>query len=333
MRAVVCSAFNGPSELTFGELPEPRPGPTDVLIDVRAASVTFMDYLMVSGQYQMRPPTPFAPGTDAAGIVVEVGKDVTRFEVGDRVACGDFYGAYAERVAVSQWFATRIPETVTFEVASTIRHVYGTAWYALVERGQLKAGETVFVTGAAGGVGLATVDLARHLGAKVIAGVGSDDKVAIVRRYGASEVINYRTEDVRERIRAITGNRGVDICFEMIGGEIFDQMTRLIAWNGRLMPIGFVGGKIPSVPMNLPLLKNYSIVGVFYGAAMRNEPEATALMYDKLMRLAADGSIQPFVQTVMRLDQAVEAMHMVANRQVQGRVVLRVQSEESLNAR
>ena len=161
-------------------------------------------------------------------------------------------------------------------------------------------------------------------GATVIAGVGSDDKFEIVRRYGASEVINYRTEVVRERIKAITGGRGVDVCFEMIGGDIFDQMTRLMAWKGRLMPIGFVSGKIPSVPMNLPLLKNYSIVGVFYGAAMRNEPEATALMYDELMRLAANGTIKPFVQTVMRLDQAVEAMQMVADRKVQGRVVLKV---------
>ncbi len=324
MRAVLCNSFDGPSALTVGEIAEPRPGPTEVLVDVHAASVTFMDLLMVSGQYQMRPPTPFVPGTDAAGVVVEVGKDVTRFKVGDRIACGDFYGAYAERVAVSQWFATRIPQSLTYEAASTIRHVYGTAWYALVERAQLKAGETVFVTGAAGGVGLATVDLARHLGATVIAGVGSDDKAEIVRRYGASAVINYSTEDLRTRIKAITGGRGVDVCFEMLGGEIFDQMTRLMAWKGRLMPIGFVSGKIPSVPMNLPLLKNYSIVGVFYGAAMRNEPEAAAQMYDTLMQLAAECAIKPFVQKVVRLEEAVGAMQMVADRKVQGRVVLKV---------
>ncbi len=324
MRAVVCTSFDGPAALTVGEMPDPRPGPAEVLVEVRAVSVTFMDYLMVSGKYQMRPQTPFVPGTDAAGVVVEVGQDVTRFKVGDRIACGDFHGAYAERLAVNQWYATRIPEAVSFEAASTIRHVYGTAWYGLVERGQLKAGETVFVTGATGGVGLATVDLARHLGASVIAGVGSDDKAEIVRRYGASEVINYRTEDVRERIKAVTGGRGVDVCFEMLGGDIFDQMTRLMAWKGRLMPIGFVGGTIPSVPMNLPLLKNYSIVGVFYGAAMRNEPEATAAMYDQLMRLAADGAIHPHVQAVMRLDDASKAMQMIADRQVQGRVVLSV---------
>lgn len=232
MRAVICRSFDGPSALVFGDLPDPVPGPSDVLVDVHAASVSYMDYLMVSGQYQMRPQTPFSPGTDAAGIVRAVGSDVTRFRPGDRIACGDFFGAYAETLAVDEWYGTRIPDEVSFETASTIRHVYGTAWYALVERAQLQAGETVFITGAAGGVGLATVDLARHLGATVIAGIGSDDKAAIVRRYGAREVVNYRNEDVRARIKELTDGRGVDVCFEMVGGELFEQMARLMAWGG-----------------------------------------------------------------------------------------------------
>ncbi len=209
-------------------------------------------------------------------------------------------------------------------MARHARHAYGTAWYALVERAHLQHGETVFITGAAGGVGLACVDLAAHLGARVIAGIGSDDKADVVRRYGAAEVLNYRSEDLRSRIKDLTGGRGVDVCFDMLGGEVFDQMTRLMAWNGRLMPIGFVGGKIPSVPMNLPLLKNYSIVGVFMGAAMKRDPEATSLMYDEVMRLAAEGALKPLVQEVLPLARAPQAMRRLLQRQVQGRIVLRV---------
>jgi len=244
MRAVVCSSFNGPAALAMGELPEPRPGPSDVLVQVHAVSLSYMDCLMVSGQYQMRPALPFAPGTDAAGVVVATGNAVTRFRPGDRIACGDFFGAFAERIAVDEWQGTRIPDALSFEVASTVRHAYGTAWYALVERAHLRAGETVLVTGAAGGTGLASVDLAVHLGAKVIAGIGDDEKAEIVRRYGAAAVLNYRREDVRAKIKQFTDGRGVDVCFETVGGELFEHMTRLMAWNGRLMPIGFAGGTI-----------------------------------------------------------------------------------------
>lgn len=324
MRAMLCSSFDGPAALALGELPDPQPGPADVLVEVHAVSLSYMDCLMVSGQYQMRPPLPFAPGTDAAGVVIAVGKDVKRFRPGDRVATGDFTGAFAERIATNEWHATRIPDAMSFEVASVIRHAYGTAWYALVERSHLRPGETVFITGAAGGVGLACVDLAAHLGAKVIAGVGADDKADVVRRYGAAEVLNYRREDLRSRIKELTGGRGVDVCFDMLGGEVFDHMTRLMAWNGRLMPIGFVGGKIPSVPMNLPLLKNFSIVGVFMGAAMKRDPEAISRMYDEVMQLAAAGALKPLIQEVLPLAQAPQAMQRLLDRQVQGRIVLRV---------
>ncbi|MEO7855003.1 MAG: NADPH:quinone oxidoreductase family protein [Rubrivivax sp.] len=324
MRAMACSSFDGPAALAMGELPEPTPGALDVLVEVHAVSLSYMDCLMVSGQYQMRPPLPFAPGTDAAGVVVEVGKDVTRFRVGDRIACGDFFGAFAERIAVNEWQGTRIPDGLSFEVAATVRHAYGTAWYALVERARLQAGETLLVTGAAGGIGLASVDLAVHLGAKVIAGVGADEKADIVRQYGATAVLNYRRDDIRAKIKEFTGGRGVDVCFEVVGGELFDQMTRLMAWNGRLMPIGFAGGKIPSVPMNLPLLKNYSIVGVFTGAAMKHDPEATGRMYDELMRLTAEGALKPLIQEVLPLSQAPQAMQRLLDRKVNGRIVLRV---------
>jgi NADPH2:quinone reductase len=324
MRAVLCSAFTGPDDLRVGEIEEPKPAADEILIDVHAASVSFMDHLLVSGLYQMRPTTPFAPGTEAAGIVVAVGDKITRFQPGDRVACGNWTGGYAERMVAKEWKSVRLPDGVAFETAATVWHNYGTAYYALVDRAQAQPGETLFVTGAAGGVGLAVVDLARHLGLHVIAGVGSDDKGDLVRGYGASDVINYRSEDLRARIKSITAGEGVDICFDNVGGAIFEQMARLMNWGGRLMPIGFTSGQIPSVPMNLPLLKNYSIVGVFTGAWMEKFPEQGARLNDTLAQLLAEGKIRPHIDRVLPLEQAGEAMRAVADRTVQGRIVLKI---------
>ena len=250
----LCSAFTGSEDLRVVEIEEPTPASDEILIDVHAASVSFMDHLMVSGRYQMRPPTPFVPGTEGAGVVVAVGSGITRFRPGDRVACGSWTGGYAERMVAKEWQSVRLPANVDFETAATVWHNYGTAYYALVDRARVRSGETAFVTGAAGGVGLATVDLARHLGLRVIAGVGSDDKANIVRNYGAFEVINYRTEDLRERIKSATGGEGVDVCFENVGGAIFEQMARLMKWGGRLMPIVFTSGQIP--PFRAPKAKH-----------------------------------------------------------------------------
>ena len=324
MRAVLCSAFTGPEDLRIGEIEERKPASDEILIDVDAASVSFMDHLLVSGLYQMRPPVPFVPGTEAAGVVVAVGEKVTRFLPGDRVACGNWTGGYAERMIAKEWKSVRLPAGVVFETAATVWHNYGTAYYALVNGARAQRGETVFVSGAAGGVGLAAVDLARHLGLRVVAGVGFDDKADLVRRYGASDVINYRSEDLRERIKSITGGEGVDIGFDNVGGTIFEQMARLMKWGGRLMPIGFTSGQIPSVPMNLPLLKNYSIVGVFVGAWAEKFPEQAARMNDTLAQLLAEGKIRPHIDRVLPLDQVKEAMRAVADRTVQGRTVLKV---------
>lgn len=324
MQAVVCRSFDGPEALEVGELADPVPGPGEILVEVHAAPVSFADALMVSGRYQMRPATPFVPGSDAVGVVAALGPGVTRFCLGDRVACTRWVGGYGELMVAGEWEAVRIPDGVPFEQAATLLYAYGTAYYALVERAQLQRGETVLVTGAAGGVGLATVDLARHLGARVIAGIGSDDKAELVRAYGASEIVNYGTESLKDRIKAISDGRGVDVCMEIVGGEVFEQMTRLMAWGGRLMPIGFTGGEIPSVPMNLPLLKNYSIVGVFYGASTQRDPQRAAAMFEALMRLVADGELHPRVQRVVPFGEVREAMRAIADRSVQGRIVLRL---------
>jgi len=324
MRSVLCESFDGIKALRFGEAPEPRPAEDEILIDVHAASVSYMDYLMICGGYQLRPPLPYVPGTDAAGVVVEVGKEVKRFRPGDRVACENWFGGFAERMVAKASKAAHLPNNVDFIAGSTVLHVYLTAWYALVDRGRLQPGETVLVTGAAGGVGLACVELARLLGGRVIAAVGSAAKTSVVRDDGASEVIDYSCGDLRERIKVLTGGEGIDVCIENIGGTVFATLARLMRWNGRLMPIGFVSGEVPSLPMNLPLLKNYSIVGVFTGAWTTKFPDEAAQAADKVMAFIDEGKLRPRVDRVLPLEQAAEAMSALAERRVQGRIVLRV---------
>ncbi|HTV91317.1 MAG TPA: NADPH:quinone oxidoreductase family protein [Verrucomicrobiae bacterium] len=324
MRAVVCRSFSGIDDLDLGEIAAPKPGAGEILVQVHAAAVNFMDCLMVAGKYQLRPQTPFVPGTDATGIVAAVGEGVTRFKPGDRVACSNWTGAYAPQTVASQLSAAHLPSVVDFATAAVVRHCYGTAYYAFVERAKLQPGETVFVSGAAGGVGLAAVDLARSLGARVVAGVGSEAKAKIVREYGADEVIDYVHEDLRERIKAVTGGKGVDVVFDVVGGDVFNTMTRLMNWGGRMLPIGFASGDIPSVPMNLPLLKNYSIVGVFWGAWAERYREASIAADEQLFEWIAQGKLKPHVGGVFPLEQFKEAMESVLDRTAQGRVVLNV---------
>src|SRR6185369_560533 len=267
------------------EVVEPRPAANEVLVDVHAASVSYMDYLMSCGGYQMRPALPYVPGTDAARIVLACGDRVTRFRPGDRVSCGNWFGAFAERMVAKESSVAILPANVDFTVGSTVMHTYLTAWYALIERARLQAGETVLVTGAAGGVGLACVELAHLIGARVIAIVGSAAKVAIVRDYGAADVIDHSREDVRDRVKTLTNGEGLDVVVDNVGGALFATLARLMRWNGRLMPVGFAGGEIPSISMNLPLLKNYSIVGVFMGAWADRFPAEAAAATDKVMAL------------------------------------------------
>lgn len=327
MKAVMCPSFTGPDDLFVGDAPEPRPAADEVLVEVGAASVTYMDYLLVSGKYQMRPRTPFIPGTEAAGTVIAVGERVTRFRPGDRVACDAWHGAHAERMVAKEYAAARIPDTVDCVPAATVLHSYGSAHYALVDRAQLRSGETVFVTGAAGGLGLAAIEIAVNLGARAIAGVGADEKSALVREHGAHDVINYEKDDLRARLTELTRGEGVDVCFDTLGGRIFQEMARLMRWGGRLLPIGFTSGEIPTVPMNLPLLKNYAIVGVFYGAWNGRFPVERAAMGDQLMRWLGDGKIRPQVGQVVALDGVKDAMRAIASRSVTGRSVVRVGSD------
>jgi NADPH:quinone reductase len=322
MRAVLCTAFEGIKSLSIGETAAPRPKPDEVLIDVHAASVSYMDYLMISGGYQMRPPLPYVPGTDAAGVVVAIGSKVDRFRPGDRVTCEGWYGGFAEQMTAKSGRTSRLPDNVDFGVGSTVLHIYLTAYYSLVHRGRVEPGETVLVTGASGGVGLACVDLARLLGARVIAVVGSDAKASIVRDYGADEVINYSSEDVRDRVKALTAGEGIDVCVDNVGGALFGTLARLMRWNGRLLPVGFAGGEVPSLPMNLPLLKNYSVVGVFTGAWAERCPDESSRAADTVLAWVSEGKLRPRIDRVLPLERAAEAMSAIENRSVAGRIVL-----------
>lgn len=322
MRAILCKSFDGADALELGEAPAPVPEADEILIDVRAASVSFMDKLMTEGGYQLRPELPYSPGTEAAGVVLAVGADVTRFKPGDRVAGQLWYGGYAERAVAKHWKCAPIPATVDFGTASTVLHNYLTAYSALIDRCALKQGETLFVTGATGGVGLAVVDMGRMLGARVIAGIGDDAKAAAARAAGAADVVNYRTEDLRARVEALTGGRGIDVCFETIGGDIFVTLSRLMAWGGRISPIGFVSGEIPKLPMNLPLLKSFSVVGVFEGAWVEKFPQQAADAADQVMAWIAAGALRPRIDRVLALGDAAEAMRMLSRREVLGRIVL-----------
>jgi NADPH2:quinone reductase len=324
MRAVLCESFEGIRALRFAETTEPRPADDEVMIDVHAASVSYMDYLMVCGGYQLRPALPYVPGTDAAGVVVAVGDKVERFRRGDRVACANWFGGFAQRMVAKASKSARIPDNVDFVAGSTVLHAYLTAWYALVERARLQPGETVLITGAAGGVGLACVEIAHLLGGRVIAAVGSASKAGVSRDSGAEHVIDYSTEDVRESVKQLTGGEGVDIGIDNIGGTQFLTLARLMRWNGRLIPMGFAGGEIPSLPMNLPLLKNYSVVGVFAGAWTTNFPAEAAQAADRIMALVGEGRLRPQIDRVLPLEQAAEAMRALAERSVQGRIVLQV---------
>jgi len=324
MKALLCKGFTGPADLEMGEAPKPAPEPDEILFDVHAASVTFMDNLIVSGLYQMKPPLPFVPGTDAAGVVSAVGDQVRHFKPGDRVAAFNWTGAFAEQMVAKEHRAASLPDDIDFEVGSTVLHNYITGLYALRNKAKLLSSETLVVHGAAGGVGLAAVDIGRHMGARVIATVGNEDKATLAKSYGAVAAINHHEENIRDRVKELTDGKGADVIFDTVGGDIFDQSIRCINWDGRILVIGFTSGRIPELPLNLPLLKNCSIVGVFTGAWADKFPEEGRSMNAEIMDLIVKGKLRPYVSDVLPLSRAGDAFSMIATRQVRGRTVLRV---------
>jgi NADPH2:quinone reductase len=322
VKAILCKAFGPAGQLTLEEVPSPEPGPTEVRIDVAAAGVNYPDLLLVEGRYQLRPPLPFAPGNEVAGRVSAVGARVTGFAVGERVLATVPWGGYAEQVVAESVAVLPIPEGMSDAVAAAFLVTYATTLHALVDRAQLHAGETVLVLGAAGGVGMAAVQLAKALGAKVIAAASSPEKLAACQASGADAVIDYSREDLKARIKALTGGEGVDVVYDPVGGEYAEPALRGMAWGGRYLVIGFTAGEIPKLPFNLVLLKGCAVVGVFWGAFAARAPEQNRAHVARLVRWIQDGTLRPVVSKTYPLADAVQALEALAQRAVIGKVVL-----------
>ena len=322
MRAVVCEQWGGPEQLVIRELPDPQPGPGEVAIRVRAAGLNFPDLLIIQKKYQVQPPLPFVPGAEVAGEVLAVGEGVTTLKPGMAVAALCGVGGFAEQVVVKAELVMPLPPGVPMPLAASLVLAWGTSWHALRDRAELKAGETVLVLGAAGGVGLAAVAIAKAIGARVIAAAGSADKLALCRERGADETINYETEDLRERLKALTGGRGPEVIFDPVGGRFAEPAFRSIAWRGRYLVIGFAAGDVPALPLNLPLLKGASLVGVFWGEFAKREPQRNAQGIAELVGWIMQGKIRPLVSRTYTLDQTPQALQDFAARRVVGKVVV-----------
>ncbi len=320
-RAVVCPAFGAPLELR--DLPpQPQPGPGEVRVRIRAAGLNFPDTLMVEGRYQLKPPLPFSPGMEAAGEVVETGPEVTAWQRGDRVVLRLRYGGYAEEAVVSQDILVALPDSFSFIEGACFHVAAATATNAVMQRGRFQPGEVLLVHGAGGGVGLAAVEVGKLLGGTVIAVAGGDAKLAVARDRGADVLIDHRKEDFRARVMEITNGRGADVIFDPVGGDTFDTSMRCIAWNGRLLVVGFAGGRIQSIPANQPLLKGFDIVGVQALTHFFRDPAQGAAYTAWMYARAAEGRLRPHISTTLPLERFEEAMALLSSRQAVGRIAL-----------
>lgn len=324
MRALICRAFGDVTDLEVGELPEPIPGPGQVLIDVHACGVNFPDVLIVQGKYQFTPPLPFSPGTEVAGTIAAVGPDVSGLDIGDPVVAVVVWGGMAERMVADAGSVIRMPNTIDMVTASSFLMAHGTAHHALFDRGELLAGETLLVLGAGGGVGLAAVECGARHGARVIAAASSDEKLQACLNQGAHDVIDLRTQDLRQVVKKLTGGQGVNVCLDPVGGELSESAVRSMAWRGRYLVVGFAAGSIPQIPLNLPLLKGCSIIGVFWGSYREREPRASEESVNELLTSLESGHLKPLISKVHRLDEAVDAIQALQNRRTVGKVVVAI---------
>lgn len=322
MRAMLCKAFGPLDDLTLEELPTPVPGPGEVRLRVAACGVNFPDVLIVQGKYQFRPEPPFAPGGEVSGMVDAVGPGVEGFKVGDPVIATTLWGGFAEELVTTADRLMHRPATMDEVTAGGFALTYGTSYHALVQRAAIRPGETLLVLGAAGGVGVAAVQLGKALGARVIAAAGSAEKLAFAREQGADEVVNYAEDGYRDRLKELTGGRGVDVAYDPVGGALFEPTLRSMAWGGRHLVVGFASGEIPKVPANLTLLKGCSVVGVFWGQFRRNEPDVDAENFRRLFALHAEGRLRPVISATYPLERAREALAALTARSVKGKVVL-----------
>ncbi|MFJ3148084.1 zinc-binding dehydrogenase [Pseudomonas putida] len=322
MKAVLCKTLGPARNLVLEEVASPLPKRNEVLLDVQAAGVNFPDTLIIEGKYQFQPPLPFSPGGEAAGVVAAVGEKAGAFKVGDRVMALTGWGAFAEQVAVPFYNVLPIPASMDFTTAAAFGMTYGTSMHALRQRGQLQAGETLLVMGASGGVGLAAVEIGKAMGARVIAAASSAEKLAVAKAAGADELIDYSQANLREEIKRLTGGQGVDVIYDPVGGELFEQAVRGLAWNGRLLVVGFASGSIPQLAANLVLLKGAAVLGVFWGAFAQRQPEDNAANFHQLFAWHAEGKLKPLVSQTYPLAEAGAAIEKLGQRQAVGKLVV-----------
>ncbi len=322
MKAVLCKAYGPPESLVIEEVEPLKPGRGQAVISVRACGVNFPDTLIIQGLYQVKPPLPFAPGGEVAGVVKEVGAGVENVRPGDRVIAFTAYGGFAEEVLAEAAALIPMPAEMDFETASAFVMTYGTDIHALKDRAQLQPGETLLVLGAAGGIGLAAVEIGKAMGAKVIAAASTEEKLAICRQHGADETINYSSEDLKERVKALTGGAGVDVIVDPVGGPYSEPALRGMAWNGRFLVIGFTAGEIPRIPLNLALLKGCSIVGVFWGSFAARDPQHNQENLRELLGWLQADKLRPRISARYPLERAADALNDIMRRKVTGKTVL-----------
>ncbi|MFT4567990.1 MAG: NADPH2:quinone reductase [Saprospiraceae bacterium] len=321
MKAIRCVTLGGPQDLELQELPNQELGVKEVRVKIEACSVNFPETLIIQGLYQFKPDLPFTPGSDIAGVITEVGPEVKHYKVGMQVFGVVPTGGYADQVVANQREVFPLPQGMNSKVGSTFMMAYGTSYYALKQRAKLQAGETLVILGASGGVGLAAVELGKHMGARVIACASTDEKLALCKAHGADETINYTTEDLKARVKELTGKKGADVIYDAVGGAHAEPAVRSLAWEGRYLVVGFVGG-IPKIPLNLLLLKGAAVVGVFWGSHVMREPQAHQENMMELMQLYQEGKIKPHIDKEYSLADAPQALQDMMDRKVKGKVII-----------
>jgi NADPH:quinone reductase len=323
MKAILCTHFAGPDELELADLPQPKAGPGQAVVQVKAAALNFFDLLMIAGKYQHKPPFPFSPASEFAGIVESIGAGVADVVAGDRVMGSIGWGAARESVVVPATQLVKLPANLDFERAAGLTVTYATTLYALRVRASLKSGESLAVLGASGGTGLAAIEIGKVMGARVIACASSDEKLAFARSHGADETVNYASEDLRAALKRVGGERGIDVIYDPVGGPYAEPAVRSLGWEGRYLVIGFAAGEIPKLPLNLVLLKSCDIRGVLWGGWTLRDPQGQRALMTDIVRWAADGKLTAHVHAVYPLSDIAAALKVIADRKVMGKIVLR----------
>ena len=324
MKAIVCNEWCKPEDLKVSEIKNPTLDDNSVRVEIYASGVNFPDVLIVQGKYQYKPPFPFSPGSEVAGIISEIGKNVKSLKVGDRIMAVTGHGAFAEEICVPEDKITLVPESMDFITAASMSLTYGTSSYALFQRANIKENDVVLIHGATGGVGITAIEISKAVGAKVIATASTDEKLKIAKEYGADYCINYSQNEFKDKVKEYTDGKGANIIYDPVGGDVFNQSLRCIAWNGIILVIGFASGTIASAPTNLPLLKNCSIVGVFWGAWRERDPNGHNVNMEKILKWWKENKVKPKVSKVFNLEDTKYALQALINREVIGKAVIKV---------